>query len=717
MSAVDRGKPRDAVEISLLQRNLSWTRGDAALHVDPKTVRRGLPRSTSGTLVVKIDTASNYPIRSVVKLHYDNEQSSAPVVVTGNADGHLKLSDNEGLNLAHGAPVTVETLVPVSNSGSGDLAPATVTEKAHFADKHNVAVEAKGVAIKAKDAAGTELEDILGIDFGGVVGAIGSFYVETTGAKREAATVVGTPSDIVLGGAPSMRVVTFAGKPPKGLAVGDLMVLRGVGESLARGLRVVGVAIGEDDYRLQFHIDMPGTLSTFEPDAHEFHGPMQRTLRPLDHDRNPEPAFDGPAIIIDSLKDQARELVRLGKACVIEDQDDAVDPVLANLFEAVEVDEGLKLLFEPTEGLGGFRKGWTTLNLNAVSASHGETKSAKVLGSGDAEKPLQRFAFSARDVSFIPSNIAETGVAPDMDVEVDGVLWSYRDLIDPTAQGSESFSVSLTEDNALTVHFRRRLPTGGNNVVVRRYRTGVGPDGSVPARAFAKPMKKHRHVRAITQPFAATGGAEREPVEDIRVNAPARLAANGRAVSLRDFERLCRRRSDVWQARARALTSPRAAADVGIVIVPANGGAVGETLRLDLVEFVEGRALPGIRVAVEDYQPIRLIVEATVRVDIDAYDKAEVQAAAQAALIAEFALARRALGQAVYIAEVAAALERVEGVETATVQTFSVPVTPKILRTATTGGAASAFFAFQHQVISADPTTAGADMAVSVEAL
>ena len=198
-------------------------------------------------------------------------------------------------------------------------------------------------------------------------------------------------------------------------------------------------------------IDMPGTLSTFEPDAHEFHGPMQRTLRPLDHDRNPEPAFDGPAIIIESPVDQARELVRLGKTCLIEEQEtdveaqgDRVEPVLATLFEAVEVDEGLKLLFEPTEGLGGFRKGWTTLNLNAVSASHGETKSAKVLGSGDAEKPLQRFAFSARDVSFIPSNIAETGVAPDMDVEVDGVLWSYRDLIDPTAQGSESFSVSLT---------------------------------------------------------------------------------------------------------------------------------------------------------------------------------------------------------------------------------------------------------------------------------
>ena len=156
MSAVNRGKPRDAVEISLLQRNLAWTRGNVALHVDPKDVRRGLPRSTTGTLVLKLDTASNYPIRSVVKLHYNNDQNSARVVVTGNADGHLKLSSSLALTLAHGAPVTVETLVPVSNSGSGDLAPATVPRRSLLCRRHNVAIEADGVAVKAKDADGTE---------------------------------------------------------------------------------------------------------------------------------------------------------------------------------------------------------------------------------------------------------------------------------------------------------------------------------------------------------------------------------------------------------------------------------------------------------------------------------------------------------------------------------------------------------------------------------
>lgn len=717
LSDAIRDTDKGIVQIDLDRRDRTWTRGNVALHVDAKDVRRGLPRSTSGVLVLKLDTASNYPINSVVKLHYNNDANSATEVVIGNADGHLKLSSGLATTLLHGADVTVETLVPVANTGSGNLAPASVGTGAHYVDTSGAARYDTGVAVNAVDADGAELSAILGIDFSGIAGVIGSFYVETQGAKREKASVVGVPPSVVPGSDEPRRVVTFAGKPPKGLGVGDLMVLRETGAIAPTGLRIVGVAVGEANYTLQFHRDMPASLLNFEPDAYEFHGPLLRVLRPLHHDRNPRAAFDGAEIIVQSIGDTARELVRLGKSCLVEDERAAIAPVLATLVEAVEVANGLKLLFEPGEALAGFSKGWTTLNLNAVTASHGETKSAKVLGSGDAEIALQRFSFSARAVSFIPSNLAETGVAPDMDVEVDGVVWGYRDLIDPTAQGSQSYSVSLSEDNALTVHFRRRLPSGANNVVVRRYRTGVGPGGTTPARAFVKPMKKHRYVRAITQPFAATGGAEREPVEDIRINAPARLAANGRAVSLQDFERLCRRRSDVWQAKARATTSPQTAEDVAIVVVPANGGAVGPTLREDLIGFVEGRALPGIRVAILDYQAVRLLIEATVRVDIDAYDKTEVQAAAQAALVAEFALAKRTLGQPVYVSEVAAALERVEGVATATVQTFSVPAMPAILRTATTGGAASAYFPFQHQVISADPASAGADMAVAVEAL
>ena len=151
--------------------------------------------------------------------------------------------------------------------------------------------------------------------------------------------------------------------------------------------------------------------------------------------------------------------------------------------------------------------------------------------------------------------------------------------------------------------------------------------------------------------------------------------------------------------------------------MPANGGAIGPTLEAELVRFVESRALPGIRVALEPFTQIRLMVEATVRVDVEAFDRNAVQAAAQAALIDTFSLRRRSLGQPAYIAEVAAALEDVEGVVTATVKTFAIPADGAVLRVATTGSAKSAYFPHRHQVVSVEPTRSGADMTVKVEAI
>ena len=85
---------------------------------------------------------------------------------------------------------------------------------------------------------------------------------------------------------------------------------------------------------------------------------------------------------------------------------------------------------------------------------------------------------------------------------------------------------------------------------------GIIKGSGVPPFSFAKPMKKSRYVTDLIQPFATAGGADREPVSATRVNAPSRLAANDRAVSLADFERLCRRHASVRQARARAVIAP-----------------------------------------------------------------------------------------------------------------------------------------------------------------
>jgi hypothetical protein len=737
MNAVARDVKSGLARITLSQIPSSWARGDTSLHVDAKETRRALPRSTAGVLVLELATASNYQINSTVKIHHSG--GSSVHLVIGNSDGHLKLACTH--TLGAGSAIRVETLVPVSDTAgawtidqagtspiggvSGAIGVLLGQAKAaqptaYYLNRLGQLGSDQGVPRHAVDEDGKALTAVLGVDFSHITDAIGSLFVESAGAKMEEAVVVGDPAAVVPGQFRRKRIVSFAGKPPKGLATGDFMAMRPEKGGAPLGLTVVGVATANDTYTLQFDIDLSSEYNTFKPDQFVFHGPFARSLRLLNFDRDPAPAFTGAEIVLTGLRQDARELVRLGRTCLIEDETGASAPVLAHIIGTALLQSGqsLKIVFETAEGLAGFKKGWTKVNLNAVTASHGETKSPKVLGSGDAEKSRQSFGFSSKSVSFIPSSVAETGVAPDMDVAINGLVWPFRDLIDPTADDTESYSISTAEDGALTVHFRCRLRTGTNNVVVKRYRTGVGAGGTIPAHAFTKPMKKHRWVSAISQPFGSSGGAEREPIEDIRENAPARLASNGRAVSLTDFERLCQRRSDVWQASAQVSTNPSRPENLEIVIVPANGGTIGDTFKDALIEFVESRALPGVRVAISGYVAVHLVVATTIRVDVETYDKTIVQAAAQTALAEAFALEHRILGQPLYISEVVAALERVPGVETAQVDQFALSGTaPGILRIAKTANAPSAFFPFKNQVISANSTTAGADLAVKVKAI
>jgi len=748
----ERNEDAGTVELELDFDGTAPERGNAMLHIEPKAVRRGAPRSTEGVLVLAIETSANYPVGSLVQVYDGNTKiSSLPREVLGNTDGHLKLRVGSSDTFATGQELRVEAMVVVSGSKSGVLAPKGLGADAYYMHTSGIVKHVQGLEVYPEDlsfdtegdvkirmlkmeAVGADKPDlwhhfstdksrIVGYDLSKVTGVVGSFYLPAPGAKREIGIVVAEPGIVIPGDSPDNRIVSFLGKPPKGLAVGDVFVrsaikadISGQGVAAATApLVVAGVAERSGTYDIQFEEVVTSDYSAFEPDAHEFHGPMTRTLRPSDHDKSHDFAFEGPRILLGDLAAEARALLRLGKLCLVEDERDEVEPALASLIEAGSDDDGYYLLFSPHEGLDKFIAGWTRLNLNAVEASHGETKSPKVLGSGNAERTDQAFALSAKEISFIPSNVAETGVAPDVDVTVDGALWSYRDFVDPTADGTDSYSTELAEDGSLVFHFRRRLPTGTDNVVVRRHRVGVGPRGSVPAGGFTKPMKKHRFISEIRQPLAANGGADREPISDIRSNAPARLAANGRAVSIADFERLCRRRSDVWQAGARMLNDPTSSEDVGIIVVPANGGRIGDQMRAELIEFIEAKAIPGTRVRIDDYVSLPVAMDVEVRVDIEAFDKTEVQAAAQSTLFSAFSLANRALGQPLYLSEAVAVLERVTGVETARVLAMSIAPTPPIKRTASTGGETSAYFPFDDQVIVTDPLEEDAEINVLVE--
>jgi hypothetical protein len=703
----------------------AWISGSTLLMTEPADVRIGMPKTTTATLVAQIASAASYAVGSIIEVTGADGVAFLAVVEAAK-DGFLYLATSERPSGA----VTIEAFTPYGPSAEADFETPLDTEHLYFERSSGggdpvIRVDSDGMR-RETDEAGVEHDianQYTAPADGGPVG-----YARSREARLETAEIVGVPPEVIPGtGSQADKTVRFGGKPPKGLTVGDWFAARALAGGDPKALRVEGVRTGSDIYYLEFHQAPPA-----DADQTEFFGPMTRALRPVDWDRSQTDAFVGHEARLAGLSQAARQLLRPGRELIVDydpggtgEQRQAAKAQLTEIEHLAAGGRWIsRVVLDGTASFAGWKAGWTCFRLNLADVSHGETKGQKLLGSGDGERARQSFHFGVKDISFVPSSASVTGVFPDIDVTVNGEKWEVRDDGDPTAEDTRSYSAIINEDNSLQIRFRRRLPTGTNNVAVSRHRLGVGAKGNgVPAWSFDKPMKKHRFVAGVVQPFATSGGAEREPVSSIRTNAPAKLAANDRAVSLADFERLCRRHASVWQAKAKQIIAPGPSRIVSLTIVPANGGETGEALRRDLIEFMTDRALPGVRVviarfggfnAMASYEALPVTVEVKAMVDVDRYDKTDVKDAAAAALIAAFSLEHRALGQPFYVAEILAELERVPGVASAVVHGFGPkPGAPQPLRATSIGGALAALFATDDQVIFVEHP---ADVAVMVEA-
>ena len=670
---------------------------EIVLRTEPAHVLTGLPATRAGRIAVAVANAARYQKGALVQIGSDDGELQVAKVLSIES-GIITLSGTvaaRSISIAPMAPYAVEKGSYVQSPEDQEIFFATASGVERRSANRSTPIAPNDTTIKS----GIVTDD------GTIRGAPIAYRVEATGGaafgyvavanEYETVDVIAEAPPVIIDEPAPDETVRFSGKPPKGMEAGDWFAARA--GSTPKPLKVVGVRTTSDGFYIQFDAAPPG-----EPEDTEFHGPMRQALRPADHDRRHDDAVVGGEATLVDLTAEARALIKPGRVAIVDYERAGQRRVVqAPILRAIENDGRVTIALDTTETFSGWQAGWTVFRLNTVTVSHGETKGSRTLGSGDAERRRQAFALAVKEVSFIPSSAAEAGVVADIDVTVNGAIWGYRDLIDPTAEEAEAWSSALDEDDTLQILFRRRLPSGQNNVLVARHRIGTGAKGTgVPAFSFTKPAKKHRFVQAIVQPFATAGGADREPVASVRANAPARLAANGRAVALVDFERLCRRHASVWQARAKEVMAPGTMRRVRITVVPANGGTVeGTPLQATLIDFVRARALPGVAVELSSFEALPIRIQTKVLIDVARFDKDEVRSAAEAVLAQTLSLARRALGQPVYVAEVMAALETVDGVSSALVTTFEPKSgAPAPARVATIGGSITAIFPTDEQV-------------------
>jgi hypothetical protein len=301
---------------------------------------------------------------------------------------------------------------------------------------------------------------------------------------------------------------------------------------------------------------------------------------------------------------------------------------------------------------------------NVVRATHGETRT-EVLGSGDGSQALQRFSLKQSPLTHVAAT-TPTGTDSTLEVYVNDIRWQETERFIDLEPIDRRFVTSTDDQDKTTLVFGdgehgARLPTGMENVRAV-YRTGIGKAGNVAAKQINQLATHPLGLKGVINPLPATGGADREPRDQARRNAPLAMMTLDRLVSVRDYEDFARAFAGIGKTSAIRLHDGHRPL-VHLTIAGADDIPItrDSDLYRNLVGALRrfGDPHQPLRVEVRELKP--LVIRAGVRMLPD-YLWEPVEADIRVALLDTFGFERRELGQDALLSEVIGAIQRVPGV-------------------------------------------------------
>lgn len=280
--------------------------------------------------------------------------------------------------------------------------------------------------------------------------------------------------------------------------------------------------------------------------------------------------------------------------------------------------------------------------INCVPATQASLQTGEVLGLSTG-RPNQSFALSARPVLANATPDIATGEdggrieITSLRLEVDEgqgpQVW--QEVPDFYASGPTDPHFTLNRTTAVVgfgdnVNGRIPLafvpPSGRGNIVARTYHSGGGRRGNVAAGALSTIQTYLPGASAVTNPYAAEGGAEEETVAAAKLRAAAQVRSNARAVTPADFE-VRALEAGVRRAHALALAHPRypgvrIPGAVTVIVVPdgdAPNPMPGEATLAAVAAYLDTARLmtTEVHVVAPKYRLIRIQADLTCRRNAD----------------------------------------------------------------------------------------------------
>ncbi len=188
-------------------------------------------------------------------------------------------------------------------------------------------------------------------------------------------------------------------------------------------------------------------------------------------------------------------------------------------------------------------------NTGTVDATEGETILTESIGTSTGVVD-QRYRLFRTPV-----------IGGSVKVHVDGSQWTYITHLLDANTNDAVFDLETDENGVVWVIFgdnvNGRIPAQGAPITAD-YRIGGGVRGNVAASTVREllttPIDPNTGltvpVTNVTNPLAATGGADAESLDSIRKSAPRSLTALNRAVTLKDYSNLALKVARVAKANA-----------------------------------------------------------------------------------------------------------------------------------------------------------------------
>jgi hypothetical protein len=319
-------------------------------------------------------------------------------------------------------------------------------------------------------------------------------------------------------------------------------------------------------------------------------------------------------------------------------------------------------LSHPT--LNCYCRATATVNANVALATAGASVT-EIMGNGTAATPNQTFTLRQSPLTYVQAS-TPNGRQSTLTVRASGVAWTEVPTLYDQPATAQVYQIQNQSDATSDVIFGdgvegARLPTGQNNII-GHYRTGSGSAGNVASGAITTLMQRPLGVSGVTNPQAASGGADPESVDDVRSNAPQTVLTLGRAVSIADYQNFASTFAGI--AGAYAIWIPSGASRGVFITVAADGGTdlpPGNPTLTNLISALHSYNNPLIPVTAVSFMETLFGFSADVTYD-PSYSQPAVEAAIWQTLATDFSFANRTFGQGVSADEIATVIQGVAGV-------------------------------------------------------